>query len=83
MASAARFDAPCRKMMVMLNSSARRRQRSARWDESRSKVRLRWSVKAKILFPYRMVRYSTSVSTMLSSFLPMLCNYVGQRTVFY
>jgi len=67
MASATRFDAPCRKMIVMVNSSARRRQRSARWEERRLKVRLRWSVKAKILLPYKMVRYSTRVSTMLSN----------------
>ncbi len=42
MASAARFVAPFRKIIVMLNYSASRRQRSARWDDSLSKVRLRW-----------------------------------------
>jgi len=56
MASAARLDASGRKMRVILNYSARRRQRSARWEERRLKVRLRWSVKIEILLTYKMVR---------------------------
>jgi len=47
------LDASGRKMRVILNYSARRRQRSARWEERRLKVRL---VKIEILLTYKMVR---------------------------